>query len=55
MCHSCGHVGEGAEGLIVHRMSYLLGAPVYEFYPPVTDAKLEDKHKLSTFYKDLAG
>ncbi|KAK7920501.1 Protein kinase-like protein [Apiospora marii] len=51
----CGNVGEGAEGLIVYRISYLPGAPVYELYPKINEAKLEDKHRISKFYKDLAG
>ncbi|KAK8078026.1 F-box domain-containing protein [Apiospora saccharicola] len=51
----CGNVGEGADGLIVYRMSYLPGTPMQQLYPQVADSKLEDKRNISTFYKDLAG
>ncbi|KAK7978152.1 hypothetical protein PG988_005642 [Apiospora saccharicola] len=51
----CGNVGDGADGLIVYRMSYLPGTPMHQLYPQVADSKLEDKRNISTFYKHLAG
>lgn len=51
----CRNVGEGAEGLIVYRMSYLPGTPLQQLYPQVAEAKPEDRLKVLTFYKHLAG
>ncbi|KAK6825803.1 hypothetical protein PG987_013297 [Apiospora arundinis] len=51
----CGNVGLGDETLIAYKMNCLPGNVVAELYPREAEISDDDKAKIVTFYKHLAG